>query len=209
MTTAQLGIVADSNSTAVIRLCNQIGVNGFLKLKVNLSAEIVSMDEFGYAEIEAEEKSSTIKSKLLANAFKSMEEISLMNELDIESVVELIEAAHIVYVYGVGNSRIIAENMVKKWSKVGKVFICPTDNHQLVSMLGAAPKNVLFFDISYSGETREIIELIKLAKINSIKTIGLIQFGQNSIANKADYTIQTVKQLRQTISLFQARYTPK
>ena len=194
MTTAQLGIAADSNSTAVIRLCNRIGVNGFTKLKVNLSAEIVSVDESGYAEIEAEEKISTIKSKLLANAFKSMEEtISLMNEFDSERVVELIEAASIVYVYGVGNSRIIAENMVQKWSKVGKVFICPTDNHQLVSMLGAAPKNALFFGISNSGETREIVELIKLAKKNSIKTVGLTQFGQNSLANKADYTIQTVK----------------
>lgn len=26
-----------------------------------------------------------------------------------------------------------------------------------------------------------------------MKTIGLTQFGQNSLANKADYTIQTVK----------------
>lgn len=194
MTTAQLGTAAESNSTAVIRLCNRIGVNGFTKLKVDLSAEIVSIDESGYAEIEAEETISDIKSKLLANAFKSMEETSaLMNEFDIERVVELIEAASIVYVYGVGNSRIIAENMVQKWSRVGKIVVCPTDNHQLVSMLGAAPKNALFFGISNSGETREIIELIKLAKKSSLKTIGLTQFGQNSLANKADYTIQTVK----------------
>ena len=194
MTTAQLGTAAESNSTAVIRLCNRIGVNGFTKLKVDLSAEIVSIDESGYAEIEAEETISDIKNKLLANAFKSMEETSaLMNEFDIERVVELIEAASIVYVYGVGNSRIIAENMVQKWSRVGKIVVCPTDNHQLVSMLGAAPKNALFFGISNSGETREIIELIKLAKISSLKTIGLTQFGQNSLANKADYTIQTVK----------------
>ncbi|MCM3511361.1 MurR/RpiR family transcriptional regulator [Carnobacterium inhibens] len=194
MTTAQLGTAAESNSTAVIRLCNRIGVNGFTKLKVDLSAEIVSIDESGYAEIEAEETISDIKSKLLANAFKSMEETSaLMNEFDIERVVELIEAASIVYVYGVGNSRIIAENMVQKWSRVGKIVVCPTDNHQLVSMLGAAPKNALFFGISNSGETKEIIELIKLAKKSSLKTIGLTQFGQNSLANKADYTIQTVK----------------
>lgn len=194
MTTAQLGTAAESNSTAVIRLCNRIGVNGFTKLKVDLSAEIVSIDESGYAEIEAEETISDIKSKLLANAFKSMEETSaLMNEFDIERVVELIEAASIVYVYGVGNSRIIAENMVQKWSRVGKIVVCPTDNHQLVSMLGAAPKNALFFGISNSGETREIIELIKFAKKSSLKTIGLTQFGQNSLANKADYTIQTVK----------------
>lgn len=194
MTTSQLGIAAESNSTAVIRLCNRIGVNGFTKLKVNLSAEIVSVDESGYAEIEAEETIGTIKNKLLTNAFKSMEEtISLMNEFDIERVIELIEAASMVYVYGVGNSRIIAENMVQKWSRVGKIVICPTDNHQLVSMLGAAPKNALFFGISNSGETREIIELIKLAKKSSLKTVGLTQFGQNSLTNKADYTIQTVK----------------
>ena len=194
MTTSQLGIAAESNSTAVIRLCNRIGVNGFTKLKVNLSAEIVSVDESGYAEIEAEETIGTIKNKLLTNAFKSMEEtISLMNEFDIERVIELIESASMVYVYGVGNSRIIAENMVQKWSRVGKIVICPTDNHQLVSMIGAAPKNALFFGISNSGETREIIELIKLAKKYALKTVGLTQFGQNSLTNKADYTIQTVK----------------
>ncbi|QQP69501.1 MurR/RpiR family transcriptional regulator [Carnobacterium sp. CS13] len=194
MTTSQLGIAAESNSTAVIRLCNRIGVNGFTKLKVNLSAEIVSVDESGYAEIQAEEKISDIKTKLLGNAFKSMEEtISLMNEFDIERVVELIDMASIVYVYGIGTSRLVAENMVQKWSKIGKVFICPADDHQLVSMLEAAPKNALFFSISNSGETREIIELIKMAKKHYIKTVGLTQFGQNMLSNRADYTLQTVK----------------
>lgn len=194
MTTAQLGEAADSNSTAVIRLCNRIGINGFTKLKVNLSAEIVSVDEAGYAEIKPEENTHTIKNKLLGNAFKSMEEtMALMDEDDIERITELIYNASIVYVYGVGASRLVAENIVQKWSRIGKIMICPTDDHQLVALLTAAPKNALFFSISNSGETKEIITLIKIAEKNHVKTIGLTQFGHNTLAQKVSYHLQTVK----------------
>lgn len=194
MTTAQLGEAAESNSTAVIRLCNRIGINGFTKLKVNLSAEIVSVDEAGYAEIKPEENTNTIKNKLLGNAFKSMEEtIALMDEDDIERIIELIYNASIVYVYGVGASRLVAENIAQKWSRIGKTIICPTDDHQLVALLSVAPKNALFFSVSNSGETKEIIEMIKIAEKYHIKTIGLTQFGHNTLAQKVSYHVQTVK----------------
>lgn len=194
MTTAQLGEAAESNSTAVIRLCNRIGINGFTKLKVNLSAEIVSVDEAGYAEIKPDENTYTIKSKLLGNAFKSMEEtLALMDEDDIERITELIYNASIVYVYGVGASRLVAENIVQKWSRIGKVMICPTDDHQLVALLTAAPKNALLFSVSSSGETKEIITLIKIAEKNNVRTIGLTQFGHNTLSQKVSYHLQTVK----------------
>lgn len=194
MTTAQLGEASDSNSTAVIRFCNRIGINGFTKLKVDLSAEIVSADEMDYADIQSEESINEIKSKLLGNAFKSMEEtISLMNDYDIEKIVELLYTASIIYVYGIGASHLVAENTAQKWSRIGKVCICPTDSHSLLTMLTSAPKNAVFFSISNSGETREIIELIKVAKKYHIKTIGLTQFGNNPLSNRVTYSLQTVR----------------
>lgn len=146
MTTAQLGEAAQSNSPAVIRLCSRIGVNGFTKLKVDLSAEIVSEDNLTYADIHSDETIANIKNKLLGNAFKSMEETSsLINEYILGNITEILYKAPVIYVYGIGASHLVAENIAQKWNRIGKVCICPTDAHTLLTMMSAAPKNAVFF----------------------------------------------------------------
>ncbi|SFH54710.1 MurR/RpiR family transcriptional regulator [Pisciglobus halotolerans] len=194
MTTAQLGEAAQSNSPAVIRLCSRIGVNGFTKLKVDLSAEIVSEEKIEYADIQSEETMEDIKGKLLGNAFKSMEEtLSLINEQILENVTEVLSKASIIYIYGIGASHLVAENIAQKWSRIGKTCICPTDAHGLITMMASTPKASVFFSVSNSGETKEIIELVSVAKKHHIKTVGLTKFGNNTLTNQVDFVLQTMK----------------
>lgn len=194
MTTAQLGEAAQSNSPAVIRLCSRIGVNGFTKLKVDLSAEIVSEDSLTYEDIHSEETIANIKNKLLGNAFKTMEETStLISEQTLENITDILHRAPVIYIYGIGASHLVAENIAQKWNRIGKICVCPTDTHALLTMLTAAPKNAVFFSVSNSGETSEIIELVAIAKKHHIKTIGLTQFGANTLASKVDFVLPTMK----------------
>ncbi|WP_086312241.1 hypothetical protein A5821_000005 [Enterococcus sp. 7F3_DIV0205] len=194
MTAAELSKYAGTSPATVIRFCKKIDVPSFTQLKIRLSAEIEVPVYEGYSDITANESVNEIKTKLLGNAYQSMQEtVALLNEQRIETVVDLLVAAPIIYVFGIGASYLVAENIAQKWNRIGKTVVCVQDSHVLVTMLVSAPKDAIFFCVSHSGETKEILRLLNVAKKHQLKTIGLSQFGNNTLTNQAEYSLQTVR----------------
>lgn len=194
MTAIELSTRAGTSPATVIRFCKSIDIPSFTQLKVKLAAEIESPVPEGYSDITANEPVHEIKSKLLGNAYQSMKEtIEQLNDQRVEEVVEVLLEAPIIYVYGIGASHLVAEDIAQKWNRIGKPTICASDPHILISILVAAPKEAVFIGISNSGETKEVLKLVEVAKRQGIKSIGLTQFGTNPVASKVDYSIQTVR----------------
>lgn len=194
MTASELADYAGTSPATVIRFCKKIDVPSFTQLKVRLSAEIEAPLYEGYSDITANESVNEIKTKLLGNAYQSMQEtVSLLNEERVETIVDVLVAAPILYVFGIGASYLVAENIAQKWNRIGKTVVCVQDPHVLVTILVSAPKDAVFFCISHSGETKEVLRLLAVAKKHQLKTIGLSQFGNNTLTNKAEYMLQTVR----------------
>lgn len=194
MTASELSTYAGTSPATVIRFCKKIDVPSFTQLKIRLSAEIEVPVFEGYSDIAADETIHDIKTKLLGNAYQSMQEtVSLLNEQRVETIVDLLVAAPIIYVFGIGASYLVADNIAQKWNRIGKTVVCVQDSHVLVTMLVSAPKDAVFFCISHSGETKEILRLLDVAQKHQLKSIGLSQFGNNSLATKVNYSLQTVR----------------
>lgn len=200
MTASELSNYAGTSPATVIRFCKKIDVPSFTQLKIRLSAEIEAPIYEGYSDITVNESVDEIKTKLLGNAYQSMQEtVALLTEQRVETIVDLLVAAPIVYVFGIGASYLVAENIAQKWNRIGKTVICVQDPHVLVTILVSAPKEAVFFGISHSGETKEVLRLLEVAKKHRLKTIGLTQFGHNPLANKAEYALQTVRSNEATL----------
>ncbi|EOL46465.1 MurR/RpiR family transcriptional regulator [Enterococcus caccae] len=194
MTASELSNYAGTSPATVIRFCKKIDVPSFTQLKIRLSAEIEAPIYEGYSDITANESVDEIKTKLLGNAYQSMQEtVALLKEQRVETIVDVLVAAPIIYVFGIGASYLVAENIAQKWNRIGKTVVCVQDPHVLVTILVSAPKEAVFFCISHSGETKEVVRLLDVAKKHQLKTIGLSQFGNNTLTNKAEYMLQTVR----------------
>ncbi|WP_314060699.1 MurR/RpiR family transcriptional regulator [uncultured Vagococcus sp.] len=194
MTATDLAEESNTSPASVIRFCKSIGIPSFPELKLQLAGERETPVTDSYSDVLPDERLSDVKLKLLGNAYQSMKEtIQLMDEETIMKAVTMIETAPIVYVYGVGSSNLVSENMSQKWNRVGKVCITISDVHLLISSLASAPEGALFVGISNSGETSEVLSLMKLAKDQTLKTMGITQFGVNSLSKLADLSIQTVR----------------
>ncbi|MGX7149486.1 MurR/RpiR family transcriptional regulator [Enterococcus ureasiticus] len=194
MTASELSAEAGTSPASVIRFCKKIDVPSFTQLKIRLSAEIEMPVYEGYSDITANESVNEIKSKLLGNAYQSMQEtVALLNEQRVETIVDLLVKAPIIYVFGIGASYLVAENIAQKWNRIGKTVVCVQDSHVLVTILVSAPKDAVFFCVSHSGETKEVLRLLDVAKKHQLKTIGLSQFGNNTLTNQAEYSLQTVR----------------
>lgn len=194
MTAQELATISNTSPATVIRFCKKIDIPSYTQLKIKLSAEIKNPVYEGYFDITSNEPIQDIKLKLLANAYQSMQETaSLLNNEKIEKFVDITVEAPVIYVYGVGASNLVAENFTQKWSRIGKTVICIQDIHILITLFVSSPKNSIFFAISNSGETSDVIELVGIAKKYHLYTIGLSQFGKNALSKKVDLSIQTVR----------------
>lgn len=194
MTASELAKVSKTSPASVIRFCKSIGIPSFPELKLELSAERDAPITQEYSDILPNEKLSDLKSKLLGNAYQAMKEtVQLADEALLLKASSEIADASIIYVYGVGSSYLVAENVAQKWNRIGKVCICMSDVHLLIASLTSAHKKTLFIGISNSGETAEVISLTSIAQKRGIRTLSITEFGMNSLSKKADVTLSTVR----------------
>lgn len=195
MTIHELAKLSETSSAAVVRLCKSLGIDGFPSLKVQLSAGLVgNSTSVGYLDIESDEKVSSIIEKTVSNTVQTFHDTaSQLNTGSIEQAVELLHHADIIYLYGVGASLLIAEDAAQKWSRLGKRVYATSDRHLLVSAMATQSENAVFWGISYSGETREVIQLVNRAKEYGMKTIGLSRIGNNKLSQSVDVSLSTAR----------------
>ncbi|MFC7393411.1 MurR/RpiR family transcriptional regulator [Scopulibacillus cellulosilyticus] len=185
---------AGTSSAAIVRFCRSMGLDGFPDLKIRLSVEMSKPQQPGYLDIESNEEVESIANKIMSNTLQTLQ--TTAGHLDssaIKRTIEVMRKASVIYVYGVGASYIVAEDVAQKWQRLGKHIFSISDCHILSMNFATSPPDAVFFGISYSGDTPEVVHLTKLAKDYGITTIGLSRFGNNKLSQTADIVINTAR----------------
>lgn len=194
MTSKELGKASKSSAATVIRLSKKLGMDSFPQMKSILYNELANDNIEGYSDIRANESLKDIKEKLLGNAYQSLSDtLPLLGKDIIESANTAIENAEIIYVFGIGSSYLVAQNLAQKWNRIGKTCIVIADTHSLVSTMTTNNKKSLFIGISNSGETSELVQLMKIARKNKLQTMSITQFGKNSVSKEAEINLQHIR----------------
>ena len=194
MTAQELGKVSKASAATVVRLSKRLEIDSFPQMKLMLMKELDNGVIKGYSDISANEPLVDIKNKLLGNAYQSLSDTAslLDNEL-IEEAVRAMEKAKIIYIYGVGSSHLVAENLAQKWSRIGKTCISMEDTHSLIAAMISNSEDKLFIGISNSGRTSEVVQLMKIANNNHCNTMSITQFGKNPVMDVATLNLQHVR----------------
>ncbi|WP_057912681.1 MurR/RpiR family transcriptional regulator [Peribacillus muralis] len=194
MTIHELAANAEASSSAVTRFCRSIKVNSFSELKVSLSSLISQPEKKGFYDIEPNESIASIMDKIVSNSVQAIQETAhYLDEAVLDQIVETMREADVIYVYGLGASWLIAEDITQKWLRLGKIVSANQDPHITATALAAASKNTVFFCISNSGETEEVLQLVDIANAYGIKTIGLSRLGNNGLTKKVDMSLHHVR----------------
>ena len=190
---------ANSSPAAVVRFCKSIGVENFGNLKIILSAELNQNESFEGTElenfdVEDNEPVSHIVEKTLANTIQVFEDTAKQIDLVmVEKIVEMLEKTDMIYIYGIGASFLIAEDIAQKWRRLGKNAYATSDYHLLTTTMAVQNKGAVLWGISYSGMTKEVLMVVEKAKDFGMKTIGLTRMGQNKLAGSVDALITTAR----------------
>ncbi|WP_170008516.1 MurR/RpiR family transcriptional regulator [Bacillus fonticola] len=157
----------------VTRLSKKLGYDGFSQLKNSLKEEI-------------DAKQEDVEDSLSIAIHKTM---SLVDRDKLSMVTKMIQEAHRVLFFAVGDTVPLCENMVKSLKAVGKASSFSVHRHDVVLEINQLESNDLFFVISLSGETTQVLEMATLAQERGVRIISLTHFDRNSLQQLADVNL--------------------
>lgn len=186
------------SQASIVRFSKKLGFSGFPEFKISI------IEDFGKNEYENNvsviddkiNKKDSIESICKKIALKNINAVqntlSIMDMKELEKAITLIEKAKKVMIVGIGFSGIVAKDFSFKLVEIGKNIIFENDSHMQLSYLTTLTKNDVIFVISYSGQTKEIYDVIKEAKNRDIPIISLTTLAPNLIRDLADIKLNTV-----------------
>ncbi|SDK03075.1 MurR/RpiR family transcriptional regulator [Sediminibacillus albus] len=184
MPISELAKECQTSEATIIRMCRSLQFKGFRELKLSVSAS-VNNNDFStdrYRDISAEASIKEISRVVSYNNLRSIEDtLSVFDEDSMEKAVACLADARKILIIGVGASAIVAQDFEQKCKRINQWCEALTDSHaQLTSAVHLTSKDVVIA-VSYSGETKEIVDTIKIANKNNTPVISITSYGSNQV----------------------------
>lgn len=176
----------------IVRICKKNGFSGFKELKQALWNDINFSKQLMQANLTApsDEKIPNIVAKVLNTNIIAIQNIyNLLDFDELGRIVELLLSVRYVYLYGIGASFLVAKDFQQKLERINKRTFLYEDIHlQLISSTNMEPGDMAII-VSYSGLTKEIIEIAKNVKMCGGKIIAITKYGTNKLSSMSDYNL--------------------
>ena len=191
-TTKEIGEWTKSSAPSVVRFIKKIGYRSVNDFKLSLHSEKPEKQQQKYDDVSMNDSFETTKRKLCNNAILTLEETNqVIHETQINQIVNLLEEKATIFVFGIGASSIIAEDIYQKWSRIGKIVFLEKDLHILTAMLSSHKNDGVLWLISNSGMTTEVVKAAHIAKNIQMPIIAQTMLGSNPLSKLADFLIRT------------------
>lgn len=171
----------------ITRFCQKLSFSGFNEFKHELKRYIDLKNKptktSDIKEIDYFTKLYQTHLEIIEGTFRN---ITYKN---LQQAVSFLNDAKKVHVYGIGNSGIAAQEFKWKFFRVGVNVESITDPHQAVMDASLAGQESLVIGISVSGETREVINAVKMAKKQGARILAITSEKNSELAKLADLTL--------------------
>ncbi len=191
-TAKEIGEQTQSSAPSVVRFIKKIGYSSVNEFKLSINSEKNEKRDQKYDDVNLADSFEVTKRKLCNNAILTLEETSeVLKQEQIKTIVQLLEEKEVLFVFGIGASSMIAEDIYQKWGRIGKIIFFEKDLHILSAMLSSHQANSAIWLVSNSGQTREVVKAAQIAKKINIPIIAQTMLGKNPLSKLADHLIQT------------------
>lgn len=194
MPIAVLAERAKTSEATIIRMCRALNFSGFKDLKLSIAtASTITVQKSYNFELK---KDSTILQMVQTIETHNIEAIQrtlmINDERELEKIMHQMNNAKKIIFIGIGASAIVAQDFEHKLKRINKNCETIFDSHgQLIATTHLTSEDVLFA-ISYSGETKEIINALSVAKQNKATIITMTQNKRNTVQSLGHYALYIV-----------------
>lgn len=189
MNIQQVADGAGTSSASVSRFVQKVFGISFADTKIELAMSMDVEEEVG-SQFEWSLDFEQIPGALLSGMRSVFDDILKMNRLaDLEEVTRILAEADTIYLFGVGASGIVAQDMVQKLIKLGKRAIYTHDSNLGTINSSLCNNRDVVISISNSGLTKEVLVPSRKAKQRGAKLIAICGTMKNKLCDISDYRI--------------------
>ena len=190
---------AEVSQPTVIRMLKALGFKGYREFRDQLLREYARDEEgegrttplYGYP-LHKGERLEDIPRNMTAMTERMLQEtLKNFSVKTYKQIVEVLKHARIIDIYSVENSEVTAQDFVAKLLYLG--FSCRHfgDHYYQRIAAGSLTSEDVAVGISYSGSSKDTVDVMKTAKKAGATTIVLTNFEDSPISRYADYLICT------------------
>ena len=188
MSITQLAEECGTADATVSRFCRSLKLKGFNAFKIELAKHTAAVTAGNLRERAVPTDTSEgryLEAGRLSRAAID-QTLSLLRKADIDRVVELFETSQRVYCMGAGGSMLMASECAHLFSTVCSKFYSVWDSHMQMSLTATMNEGDMIVLFSYSGATRNGLEVLELAKQRGIQTVLITRYPKSPAAKLAD-----------------------
>ena len=177
----------------ITRFCRKLDYKGYNAFKLALAKNLASRRTIPFlsGEITPEDDIQEMCHKLYGAQVDAISQtLTLVRPEDIRAAADILARADKVLCMGQGGSMIMAQEAAHIFSTAGMSFFAVSDSHmQIISTAALTPQDAILF-FSYSGATREAVELLELAKRRKVPILLVTHFPKSPACNYASIVLQ-------------------
>jgi RpiR family transcriptional regulator, carbohydrate utilization regulator len=188
---SELAAKCSTSETTVMRFLRKLDLDSYQVFRVKIAQEIpYARMESVYSEIEQEDSVESLMQKVISSTARSIGDLKqLVSADDIKKAVAMMKSAGRIFFIGVGSSSFIAFDAYHKFLRLGMHVSASSDSHLMSMMASHATGKDLVIAVSHSGESRDILDCVRLAKKNGAGIIAFTSYRGSSITKFSDVVL--------------------
>jgi len=177
------------SEATIVRFSKRLGMSGFQELKISLAAEGGGISVNTH--ISKDDTPFEMYEKVCNDVFLSLEKTKKSLDADaLQQAADSITNANKIFLFGLGNSASVAQDSAHKFLRAGLQAFAYSDNHmQVIAASHLTQRDAILF-FSYSGSTKDLIDLMEVVKKRRAKVILVTRYPGSPGSAYADVVLQ-------------------
>ncbi|MCG1010636.1 MurR/RpiR family transcriptional regulator [Salinicoccus sp. ID82-1] len=188
---------SDTSDAAIVRFSKRIGLAGIKELKVELAKELHTLEKENISRVIDLEHDThkDIFDKVFKNTIQALYNTEkIVNRDTMKEAAQLFAKSDNTFIFGLGDSANVGNELEQKLHRVNINAFFTSDKYLCMTRLSNAKENDVLFLITLSGKTKEVVEVVKLAKKLGVKTVILTQNHASIAKRNADIAIEITEE---------------
>jgi DNA-binding MurR/RpiR family transcriptional regulator len=192
MSITDLADTCGVGESSIFRFCRSLGYKGYQEFKIALAHTITVENEIPQLtdRILMNDTIEQVASKVLTTNISALNEtFKLIDYAKIDRVIDHLVQAERILFFGVGSSLMTAMEAQNKFMRITNKSMCSIDSHLQMMAASLMTERDVAVMISYSGSTKDTIEVAQKAKERGALVISITRFEKSPLTASSDLTL--------------------
>ncbi|MCA9747238.1 MurR/RpiR family transcriptional regulator [Lactococcus petauri] len=194
MSIAEIAAQSDTSASAITRFVRKFGYEGLDTFRIAMaqssnaiaSNEIIEIDPI----VQKNDDLSTIIDKVAVMLSTTVSDTAnFLDEKVIQEAISALKKARRIYLIGVGSSGVIACDLAHKFNRAGFLALHSWDGHMVMENLAYLNEQDVVLSFSYSGETKEVLAALDIARERGAQSYIVTKNQSNEISKRVSGVI--------------------